>query len=141
MVLFLLSFCIKKIFSLKGGDANTWLTKLAIILWKEVIIIHNLLLERLDKENNRLNEYGDILVILAKHDSKLDLFERSDLAILCFKFEELTDSLNNLYVAIIKCNHNNNLLKECIPFLNELSYLIAVYIMGIMKMKEVMKWK
>lgn len=104
------------------------------------MLVHKLT-EQIDIENNRLNKYGDILTTLLKHEKDLDFFELDNVSIACFKFSELTDSLNNLYVAILNCKDNKELLKECIPFVNELSFLIASFAMGIMKIKEEVEWK
>lgn len=104
------------------------------------MLIHKLM-KQIDIENNRLNEYGDILTFLLKHEKDLDFFEIDNISMACFKFNELTDSLNNLYVAILNCKGHKDLLKECIPFINELSFLIASFAIGVIKIKEEVEWK
>ena len=90
-----------------------------------------LLLDRLNQEQNKLNYFGSLLISIL---STNDTYQTKALVDL---FEELTDSLSNAYVAILSCC-TPILLEEAVHIVNEVSFMIASFGGTVLKLEEVL---
>lgn len=101
-------------------------------------MLQDMLFKRIQDEETRLNKSGDVLLSLcAKYrEDSLDFYKSVEVAALTVQYDDLADSISNLYVAMLECGDNRTLLLETIPFLNHLSFSIACYIAKVHEIKE-----
>ena len=97
------------------------------------------LLKFLDKENNKLNSIGDVLLSTKVDPS--DLHSNIIYLNLAVEFETITDSLNHVYSAVLNCMDNKNLLVSCIDFINALSFMIAAFSVKLDLLREENAWR
>ena len=97
------------------------------------------LLKFLDKENNKLNSIGDVLLSTKVDPS--DLHSNITYLNLAVEFETITDSLNHVYSAVLNCMGNKNLLVSCIDFINALSFMIAAFSVKLDLLREENAWR
>jgi hypothetical protein len=117
------------LFTLKGGDAI-----MNVISRKEVSFMkkyfQELLLNRLNEEQNKLNYFGSLLISILKTN---DSYQTKSLIEL---FDDITDSLSNAYVAILNC-YNPVLLEEAVHIVNEVSFMVASFGGTVQKLEEI----
>lgn len=101
--------------------------------------MQEVLLGQLDKENNRLNTLGDILLNTKVDPS--DLHSNIEYLNLAVEFETITDSLNHIYGAVLNCMGNRNLLTSCVDFINALSFMIAAFAVKLDLLREENAWR
>ena len=97
------------------------------------------LLKCLDKENNKLNSIGDVLLNTKVDPS--DLHSNITYLNLAVEFETITDSLNHVYSAVLNCVGNKNLLISCVDFVNALSFMIAAFSVKLDLLREENAWR
>ena len=97
------------------------------------------LLKFLDKENNKLNSIGDVLLSTKVDPS--DLHSNIIYLNLAVEFETITDSLNHVYSAVLNCVGNKNLLISCVDFVNALSFMIAAFSVKLDLLREENAWR
>lgn len=95
----------------------------------------DLLMSQTTKENNKLNSCGNILIELL-HKGKLDKYDKSAIAYLNIQFDNLQEIISCLDVAILNCYDNKELLTSLIPYLNDVSFMVASFIGKVMELKE-----
>ena len=99
--------------------------------------MQKLLMLHIDKECDRLANYGDLLISI-KHESSnyyADiLFER-----LIADFDDITSRLSNLTVAVLRCDGNTELLKHCIKYINEMSFMVMNFIVKVKEYEQINK--
>ena len=101
--------------------------------------LEELLFIQLDKENNKLNMLGDVLLNTKVDPS--DLHSNIIYLNLAVEFETITDSLNHVYSAMVNCMGNQNLLASCIEFINALSFMIAAFSVKLDLLREDNAWR
>lgn len=101
--------------------------------------MEDFLLVFLDKENNKLNMIGDVLLNTKVDPS--DLHSNITYLNLAVEFETITDSLNSVYAAVLNCMGNRNLLITCIEFINALSFMIAAFSVKLDLLREENAWR
>ena len=94
-----------------------------------------LLMKQTTKENTKLNSCGDILIELL-HKGKLDKYDKSAIVYLNIQFDNLQEIISCLDVAILNCYDDKELLVSLIPFVNDVSFMVAAFIGKIMELKE-----
>lgn len=94
-----------------------------------------LLMSQTTKENSKLNSCGDMLIELL-HNSKLDKYDKTAIVYLNIQFDNLQEIISCLDVAILNCYDNKELLISLIPYLNDVSFMIASFIGKVMELKE-----
>ena len=87
------------------------------------------------KENNKLNSCGDMLVDLL-HKDKLNSYDKTAMVYLNIQFDNLQEIIGALDVAILNCYDNKELLISLIPYVNDVSFMIASFIGKVMEIKE-----
>lgn len=99
--------------------------------------MQKMLVLHIDKECDRLSSYGSLLISI-KHkfgNSYADvLFEH-----LVKEFDDISGRLSNLAVAVIKCDGNTELLKLCVEYLNELSFMVMNFIVKVKEYEHISK--
>lgn len=97
---------------------------------QDVLILH------IDKENHRLNEYGNVLITV-KHESD-GLNHKSNLmfAVLAVEFDDISERLNKINVAVLSCNNDLEMLKICAEYINEMSFAIMNFIVKVENYKK-----
>lgn len=93
--------------------------------------MQKLLMLHIDKECDKLSDYGNLLISVRRSlDSSYanSLFE--DLA---DEFDDITNRLSNLTVAVLKCDGNTELLKHCVKYINEMSFMVMNFIVKVME--------
>lgn len=103
-------------------------------------MLQDTLFSRITEEQNKLDKTSDVLISLCRkyRTGEIDFYDGSVVAALTVQYDELTDSISNLYVAVLECGNNKNLLIETLPFLNALSLQIACFVLKVFETEEVM---
>lgn len=101
--------------------------------------MQEVLLGFLDKENNKLNMLGDVLLNTKVDPS--DLHSNIEYLNLAVEFETITDSLNHVYSAVLNCMGNKNLLFTCVEFINALSFMVAAFSVKLDILREDNAWR
>lgn len=98
--------------------------------------MQGLLMLHIDKEASRLNQYGSLLIsIHGFGNSYTDSLFKG----LVVEFDNVSDKLSNLAVAIIKCNGNKELLDCCVEYVNELSFTVMNFIIRVKEYENILK--
>lgn len=102
---------------------------------KEVIRMQKLLMLHIDKECDKLSNSANLLLSV-KHsfDNQYTdvLFEH-----LVKEFDDISDRLGNLAVAVLKCDGNTELLKHCIEYINEMSFIVMNFTVKVMEYENI----
>ena len=103
-------------------------------------MLQELLFRQIEKEQKKLDKTSDVLIGLCRkyRTGEIDFYEGSVVAALTVQYDELSDSISNLYVAVLECGNNKSLLIETIQFLNDLSLKIACFVLKVFETEEVM---
>lgn len=103
-------------------------------------MLQEVLFRQIEKEQKKLDSTSDVLIGLCRkyRTGKIDFYDGSVVAALTVQYDELSDSISNLYVAILECGNNKALLIETIQFLNDLSMKIACFVLKVFETEEVM---
>lgn len=81
--------------------------------------MQTLLLNRLNDEQNKLNYYGSLLIVIMKTKK----YEGQALIEL---FDEITERLSNAYVAVLNCT-TKALLAECVHIINMVTFEVTSF--------------
>lgn len=96
------------------------------------------LMEHVDQEISRLNVSGNLL-ISAKNSSCHCNSDDNYFGVLAMQFDDLAGKLGFLTEAIIKCNGNIDLLKCCIEYINEMSFMVMNFTVKVMEFVNINK--
>jgi uncharacterized protein YqgV (UPF0045/DUF77 family) len=100
--------------------------------------LRELLLGQLDRESNRLNSCGDLLLTIKVNEYNLhDYLTYLDLVI---EFDSVMDTLSEMHRAVLECGFNREMLTACVKFLNEVSFLVAAFITKVTEFESSMMW-
>lgn len=122
---------------MKGGDAS-----IMYDISREGVntMLQEILFRQIEKEQKKLDKTSDILISLCRkyRTGQIDFYDGSVVAALTVQYDELSDSISNLYVAVLECGNNKSLLIETIQLLNDLSLKIACFVLKVFETEEVM---
>lgn len=93
--------------------------------------MRDLLLLHIDKENNRLNDYGNILISIRHKNTSSDFQSNVMFETLAIEFENITEKLNNVNFVVINCINNKELLRICVDYINEISFMVMNFMLNI----------
>lgn len=123
---------------MKGGDA-----KLYKSAYKggEYMNMQDLLLLHIDREYNRLGDYGNTLLsIKHKNDYTKAQFQSTVMFTkLATEYEDITERLNSLNFIVLNSSANKELLKNCIEYVNEASFTIMHFIVKVKEYEHITK--
>lgn len=93
--------------------------------------MRDLLLLHIDKENDRLNDYGNILISIRHKNASSDFQSNVMFETLAIEFENITEKLNNVNFVVINCINNKELLRICVDYINEISFMVMNFMLNI----------
>lgn len=93
--------------------------------------MQDLLLLHIDKENDRLNKYGNLLVSVRHKSIVCDYQSNAIFASLAIEFENITEKLNNVNFVVINCINNKELLRTCVDYINEISFMVMNFMLKV----------
>lgn len=113
---------------MKGGDAKSYKSTYK---GGEYMNMRDLLLLHIDKENDRLNDYGNILISIRHKNASSDFQSNVMFETLAIEFENITEKLNNVNFVVINCINNKELLRTCVDYINEISFMVMNFMLNI----------
>lgn len=97
-----------------------------------------ILLSQLDRENNKLNQCGDLLMTIKVNN--YDLHNYMGYLDLVFEFDFIADILSDIHRAVLECGSNRELLITCIGFISEISFMVAAFIAKTLEFQNNLQW-
>lgn len=97
-----------------------------------------ILLSQLDRENNKLNQCGDLLMTIKVNN--YDLHNYMAYLDLVFEFDSIADVLSDIHRAVLECGVNKELLMTCIGFISEISFMVAAFISKVDEFHKALQW-
>lgn len=101
--------------------------------------MRDLLLLHIDKENDRLNNYGNTLISIRHKNASSDCQSNVMFTTLAIDFENITEKLNSLNFIVLNSSTNKELLKNCIEYVNEVSFTIMHFIVKVKEYEHITK--
>lgn len=95
--------------------------------------MHELLMIHIDKEYNRLSDCGNTLLSIKHMTDYTELQFQSTVMFtkLATEYEDITEKLNNVNFVVINCINNKELLRTCVDYINEISFMVMNFMLNI----------